>query len=209
VARWLSDRCPLGEVTATDLNTCWLDIATLPANLVVRRHDVRHEDFPPAAFDLVHARWVLSHLPERERVLERIVRWVRPGGWLVVEDLTDFPAHSSPHERFRRVVLAMSAVVRGRVGTDPYWARHFPEPLRRLSLNSIGVEASVPVVGGGNAMSRFWRHTIDQLADDLCTTSGISTADLEALYVDLFSDHFTDFVAGSITMWGRRPMNQS
>ena len=34
----------------------------------------------------MHARLVLEHLPERDRVLAKLAGAVRPGGWLLVED---------------------------------------------------------------------------------------------------------------------------
>lgn len=37
-------------------------------------------------FDLVHARALLCHLPEREQALDRMLGAVRPGGWILVEE---------------------------------------------------------------------------------------------------------------------------
>jgi SAM-dependent methyltransferase len=87
VAAWLSTRVgPTGTVLATDVDPRFLDpIAADHPNLVVRRHDVVADDLPEAAFDLIHARMVLEHLPERERALCRLAAALAPGGWLVVE----------------------------------------------------------------------------------------------------------------------------
>ena len=38
-------------------------------------------------YDLVHARLLLEHLPERERALDKLVRSLRVGGWIVIEDV--------------------------------------------------------------------------------------------------------------------------
>jgi 2-polyprenyl-3-methyl-5-hydroxy-6-metoxy-1,4-benzoquinol methylase len=43
-------------------------------------------ELPAGRYDLIHARLVLSHLPQRRDVLARLVQALRPGGWLVVED---------------------------------------------------------------------------------------------------------------------------
>jgi SAM-dependent methyltransferase len=72
-------------VTATDLETDFLAELSLP-NLEVLRHDVRIDEFPERTFDLIHARTVLMHLPERMATLRRVVSWLAPGGWLLVED---------------------------------------------------------------------------------------------------------------------------
>ncbi|MGH3674064.1 MAG: hypothetical protein ACRDSH_26070 [Pseudonocardiaceae bacterium] len=58
--------CPDGQVVATDVGTTFLDRLTAP-NLQVMQHNVVSDDFPPGAFDLIHARWLLVNLPERHR----------------------------------------------------------------------------------------------------------------------------------------------
>src|SRR5947208_12241052 len=87
VTRWLCERVgPEGHVVATDLNTRFLEEIEAP-NLEVRRHDVVAEPLDENTFDLVHSRDVLEHIPEREAVLDKMVAAVKPGGWLVAEDV--------------------------------------------------------------------------------------------------------------------------
>ena len=83
VPRWMTGRVgPAGQVTASDIDISWLDD---DAGYEVVRHDVEHEP-PPGAYDLVHARLVLTHLPGRDRALRTMAASLRPGGWVVVED---------------------------------------------------------------------------------------------------------------------------
>lgn len=51
-----------GAVLVTDIDTRFLDTLSLP-NVEVRRHNIVADPMPEGAFDLVHARLVLSHLP--------------------------------------------------------------------------------------------------------------------------------------------------
>jgi chemotaxis methyl-accepting protein methylase len=55
-------------------------------NLEVRCHDVGTDPLPEAAFDLVHTRLVLIHVPQRDATFARLVSALKLGGWLVVED---------------------------------------------------------------------------------------------------------------------------
>jgi 2-polyprenyl-3-methyl-5-hydroxy-6-metoxy-1,4-benzoquinol methylase len=82
---WLSSRVgPSGRVVATDIDVSWVqEIAC--GNIDVRQHDVAAES-APGRFDLVHARLVLVHVPDREEALRRMVDSLRPGGWLLLED---------------------------------------------------------------------------------------------------------------------------
>ncbi len=89
VARWLAERVgPAGRVLCTDLDTRIIEQGSAAAggNLEVRRHDIAHDELPREAFDLAHARLVMIHVPERERALENMVKALKPGGWLVIED---------------------------------------------------------------------------------------------------------------------------
>jgi len=62
----------------------------VPSNFKFQQLDVTADPLPwePASFDVVHIRLVLIHLPKPERVLERLSRLVKPGGWLLAEDIT-------------------------------------------------------------------------------------------------------------------------
>jgi SAM-dependent methyltransferase len=89
VGPWLRWPCQRvgssGHVLATDIDTRFLECLDYP-NLEVRRHNIGSEPLPECAFDLVHGRLVLMHLPERERALQSMASPVKPGGWLLVEE---------------------------------------------------------------------------------------------------------------------------
>ena len=144
-AGWPATSGPAASVTATDLDTGFLEAIDLP-NLRVRRHDVTADHFPEGSFDLVHARTVLMHLPERMRTLRRMASWLAPGGWLLIED-ADFGMWMADH--------------------DPLWAAHprawheaFPNgsltegrallrQVQGLGLERFGADAELDVVQGG------------------------------------------------------------
>src|SRR5262249_47467698 len=88
IAKWLASRVgAAGRVLATDLDTRHLAEVAALANVEVRRHDIVADALPESDFDLVHARLVLEHLQERDAVLHKLVRALRPGGWLLVESV--------------------------------------------------------------------------------------------------------------------------
>src|SRR5437899_2000281 len=67
IAVWLARRvAPSGQVTASDIDTRFLDRLEPQPGLEVLRHDITGVGLPPATFDLVHARLVLQHLRKRE-----------------------------------------------------------------------------------------------------------------------------------------------
>ena len=85
IAQWLGRRVGSGgSVVATDIDVQRLH--GLPATVNVRRHDVSREDLEPAAYDLVHCRFVLQHLADPVAAFRRIVAAVAPGGWVLLEE---------------------------------------------------------------------------------------------------------------------------
>lgn len=88
IANWLATRVgPAGSVLATDIDPRFIPASEL-GQLAVVRHDVTTDAVPAARYDLIHARLLLSHLPQRGDVMHRLVRGLRPGGWLVIEDFS-------------------------------------------------------------------------------------------------------------------------
>jgi 2-polyprenyl-3-methyl-5-hydroxy-6-metoxy-1,4-benzoquinol methylase len=91
LSQWLAQQVgPTGHVLATDLHPELLQ-GIAGRNLVVRAFDVVHDEPPGAPFDLVAVRALLHHLPERRGVVARMVRWLKPGGWLFVQEPDFYP----------------------------------------------------------------------------------------------------------------------
>lgn len=205
VTRWLARRCPRGTVTAMDRDTRLLSVLDDQAGWEAVEKDVTRDEFPAGGFDLIHARWLFAHLPSREADLARVVRWLAPGGWLVIEDLARFPLESSPHPLYRKVSLAICDAVISRIGTDPAWARTFPAPLRAVGLVDLGTETLLPQVGP-TPMGRFWRCSVLQLAADLRDRFGITDAELSEFVALVESQDFSDLCLATVAAWGRRPV---
>ena len=89
IATWLAART--AEVVAVDIDTGQL--TDLPANVEVRRHDLREGLGVDGPFDLIHARLILMHLPEREQIFAQLVDALAPGGRLVIGDFTGRRLH--------------------------------------------------------------------------------------------------------------------
>jgi 2-polyprenyl-3-methyl-5-hydroxy-6-metoxy-1,4-benzoquinol methylase len=111
-ARWLSAKVgPGGSVVAADLDTRLLGDIHSP-NVEIRELDLVSGELPSQEFDFIHTRLVLMHIPERERVLDRLCAALRPGGTLMLEEADVFPilaAESGPYRdawlAFRRAYL--------------------------------------------------------------------------------------------------------
>jgi SAM-dependent methyltransferase len=161
IARWLGEQVgPTGTVVAADIDVRLL--TDMPDNVLVRQLDVQAEPLPQNAFDLIHARLVLCHLPEREQVLDKLVTALRPGGWLVVEECDTFATgavdENKDHARAMRTMYDEMAL-----SFDVDLGRKVPRMFSERGLGGIGVECEVPFVEGGSLASDFLLLTFDQL----------------------------------------------
>ena len=91
IMTWMGEAVgPTGQVVAVDLNPKFLSEAERP-NVSVVRADIRTTQLPRQSFDVVHARYVLIHLPDYEEALTKMFDSLKPGGCLVLEE-PDFSA---------------------------------------------------------------------------------------------------------------------
>ncbi len=136
IAKWLAERAGVsGSVLAIDLDLRLLESPATPA-ISLRRLDIRNEDLPGGA-DLVHARFLLEHLPEFRIAFDRMVRALRPGGWLVVTD-ADFTSVrlDVADPAFDRASSAFAAATRS-AGWDPAFGASLPSLFEDAGLAGI------------------------------------------------------------------------
>ncbi|GFE19180.1 hypothetical protein Sgleb_72270 [Streptomyces glebosus] len=201
IAYWLADRCPDGRVVAVDLDTRHLE-AGRAANLEIEEADITREDYTPGSFDLIHARYLFCHLPERDEIVARATRWLSPGGWLIIEEPFHLPAGTSPFPVIQRILDAYQRMYH-KHGADLTWVRGLPALLARHSLTDVDF-AGNPGCMGGLGKDR-WLPLITQAAPGLLADGLITEADLAEFATLLKDPAFLDIPQITISAWGRRP----
>jgi ubiquinone/menaquinone biosynthesis C-methylase UbiE len=212
IASWLADRVgPTGSVLATDLDTRFLD-GHSRANLEVRTHNVVTDPLDEAAFDLVHARAVLVHLPDRRQVLKRLVAALRPGGWLLLEDVDFAGATARTLAQYvtmpppapaavERIYLAVASVFAAS-GADPSYGSRLTGTLADAGLAHVSAELHTPVVSGGS--EQWTRGTVEQLAERLVAT-GLTTADDIEMFLTASAQPSSYYLPPlMVSAWGQR-----
>ncbi|MFY0565755.1 class I SAM-dependent methyltransferase [Archangium lansingense] len=162
IARWMSYRvAPHGHVLTVDPDTQYVADAA-GATLEVRQQTIPSLRPPEKTFDLVHSRMELQQLPEREELVERLVASLKPGGWLLLEELETFSLFQNDTGPFLQVVEIMHAMVRA-AGTAVDWARTLPRTFQRLGLRNVNAEGEMLYFSGGAPTAEFHRLTGEQL----------------------------------------------
>jgi SAM-dependent methyltransferase len=211
IAAWLCDRvAPDGQVMATDLDTTVLDELSHP-NLVVRAHDVLVDDLPDGEFDLVHLRLLLAWLSEPRVALQRLVAALRPGGWLVAEELDFASAVSDPTmdteacARFARLVKAHNTVLAEHHGFDFAYGRRVASDLEGSGLAECACEGRASMWRGDSEGGLIWRLTIAQLRETMIAEGLMDSADLDAAMALCAQPRFSSLSPVMVAAWGRRP----
>jgi SAM-dependent methyltransferase len=201
ISRWLAERVgSSGSVVAIDLDLRLLEPLATPT-LSVRRVDIRREELPEGA-DLVHARFLLEHLPECETVLRRMIRALRPGGWLVITDADYRTVRlSEPDAAFDRVASSFGAAIRA-AGWDTQLGPSLASLFENAGLVDVSAE-SCQDYGRGGAHAVLFAATCRRLRDVL-TQHGASAADVDRIETRLASSTVGFFSPTSWTAWGRR-----
>lgn len=91
--------------------------------------------FPPRRFGLVHVRWI----PVGGGTIRNLVRWLKPGGVLLVENPAPYPAYSVPAGPYRSVAQAVVSRLGLPGGLDT------PGLLLRHGLTHVGCKHESPL----------------------------------------------------------------
>jgi SAM-dependent methyltransferase len=214
----LAARVPAGSVVGADLDDAKLAVATFEAaeagvaNVVYRDLDAL---VPPSnadgdradAFDLIYARFLLTHLPDPAIAVRNLHDRLVPGGVLVVEDI-DFTGHfcAPPNVAFSRYVELYTAVVQGR-GCDPNIGPRLPTLLTDAGLRLAGVRVAQPA-GHVGEVKQIGPITLEAIAASLLDAGLVTIDELNQLVDDLYAFANTEGTVLSlpriVQTWGRR-----
>ncbi len=151
VAEMVGDK---GRVTAVDFDESIIALAEKD-RVAAGRHNMRFEVMSAydlsfdREFDVVYARFLLSHLKEPKKVLQLMMRAARPGGKIIIEDVQFsghfcYPACAAFDEYLR-----LYAAAAHNNGADPEIGPGLPSLLHGAGLQNIDFDLIQPCFGAG------------------------------------------------------------
>jgi SAM-dependent methyltransferase len=177
VPGWIADQTQ-NYVLATDIDTSWLNQGR--SGFEVRKHDIGTELAPSEQFDLVHARLVLVHVPERAAALATMIGALKPGGWILLEEADPglqplvCPDEYGPEQALaNRLKLGFRSLMAD-CGVDLSFGRKLPRLLRTAGLVDVGSDSFFPM--SGPACNELERATVEQIRERLMA-AGLATGD--------------------------------
>lgn len=207
IARWLCQRVgPRGRVVATDLEVKFLE-ETHAENLEIRRHDILLDPLEEDAFDLVHARKVLEHLPAYKTALQRMLAAARSGGCILVEDadlLSLFHASCSDLHFFARAYRAFIDTMCSS-GYQADLGLHLGSQLRELGLCDVQVRGWTSEWTGAGDQPSTWVLTFEKIRGRVVEQGRLTSEEADRLLAEVRSPDFRAITGVHFAAWGRKP----
>jgi SAM-dependent methyltransferase len=201
IARWLATVVgSAGHVLASDANDHWFDAGT--ADIAFVRHDVVAEPVPEDSFDLIHARFLMEHLPQPDQVIERLRSALRPRGVLVLEDSGGLELTTTPATAAFEPLRASWEAAGSAVGWNASYGRDLMRDLRASGLTELGGREWRQVAPGGDGWAHV-RYGLERLRPQLAD-QGVGDVDLRRALQCLADP--TMMITGPpvVIAWGRR-----
>lgn len=183
IAMWLAAKVgETGKVVAVDLDTRFISNLHQP-NIEILKADIRELALEADTFDLIHTRYVLIHIPEFREVLTKLLKMLKPNGWLVFEE-PDFSAARAiagdelACQSVDRVNQSIIQMFEDR-GIDPTLGVKLPAIAQELNLHLLSVENEANLVNGGSDLANMMKLSAIQLAEKYTSTGKSTSADIE------------------------------
>jgi ubiquinone/menaquinone biosynthesis C-methylase UbiE len=208
---------PSGRVVGIDIDQKVLELAIAEAagqqlsNLEFRLMDIT-ESAPTAEFDLVHARFLLTHLADPSGALARMRGALRPGGVIVLEDI-DFRGHFCYPESkaFDRYVELYTETAR-RKGADANIGPRLPSLLVDAGFENVQMHVVQPA-GTSGEVKLMAPLTMENIAGSVVTAGLASEEEAEQLVAELYQYAQTAGTMGSapriIEAWGEKSRREN
>lgn len=204
---------PGGKVVGIDMDETKLEILRQEAaaqqltNIETRLADAATST-APEEFDLVYARFLLTHLADPRLVLRKMWDALRPGGMLAVVDI-DCQAFCCYPEAaaFSRFVELYIETVRRR-GGDPNIGPRLPSLISELQLHDVRSNVVQPLTLNGEA-KLIPALTMEAITEAVLTDGLATKAEIDALV-----DELRRYASNPSTLtglprcfeaWGRKP----
>ena len=182
---------PAGRVVGADTNPALLMEARGKAiqrkltNIEFRIFDIQ-QDEPAPEFDLIHARFLLTHSPHPEKALARMMEGLLPGGVTIIEDI-DFRGYISDPEcpaLWRYVDLYTRTVQRH--GGDANIGPRVPALLKAAKFERVEMNVVQPAGTEGD-VKLITPFTMENIADAVVAEGLATRAEVDKIIDELYA----------------------
>lgn len=205
-AAWLAERVgPTGRVVAADLEVDRLD-RLAGQGVEILQNDLRTDELPAGVFDLVHARMIIQHLPDREAAVARLIRSLRPGGLLFLEDTDSLPLFRSYlSEGFLTDIKEAGYGLMRQAGHEPRGGHFDLEIALNSGLVDVSAEGRVVMVHGGSEQARHYQLWLEFMRPKIVAAGLVSDARIDEAIAEMGDPANRWLSQVLISTFGRKP----
>ena len=182
---------PDGRVVGADIDAIKIDLARAEAqmfdltNVEFRMLDIRERP-STAEFDVVHARFLLTHLSDPASAVDAFYHHLKPGGLVMVQDIDFTGSFVYPESHaFRRFHELYCQAVRGR-GGDPDIGPRLPLLLINRGFENVNVTTTQPI-GLQGEVKVMNALTMENIADAVLEDKLATREEIDEIVSELYA----------------------
>lgn len=191
ILAWLGDVVgSSGQVFGVDKNTAFIESISAPQISKIAG-DILDVQLENNTFDLIHARYVLIHIIESVKVIEKLINLLKPGGLLILEE-PDFTASQVinsrlPNEQAQQRVNAAINKMFIDLNLDPAFGLKLPLLLQQNNLHIESVLDNRHLCAGGSKFAKLMGSSAATLQNQYVQTQKASVQDVQ-IYINNSAD---------------------
>jgi ubiquinone/menaquinone biosynthesis C-methylase UbiE len=165
-------------------------------------------DLPPASFDLVHLRYVITTIGRHEEVASEALRLVKPGGVLALQEADVDGINVYPENSAFELLKKVLASVFVKAGADPFAGRRVFRLLNSLGMSQVDVRACTARARSQDDLCDYVPQTILSVRQAILTFGLLTDREIDAAVSECRS-HLADVDTITTTStvfqaWGRK-----
>ena len=181
IMKWLGEAVgETGKVVGVDVNPRFIQDKK-SSHIEIMKSDIRSLEIFGPGFDLIHVRYVLIHIPDYEQALKKIMSFLKPGGWIVIEE-PDFSAARpifGNKDNFYSVQNVNRAIEQMFQDGGMDYAVGLKLPTFFDSDAMKVIENETPLSRGASGIATMMKMSTEQLKDKYLKTGKASLSDVE------------------------------
>ena len=207
ILQWMGERVGnQGLVMGVDKNSSYLDRFSHPPYLIQSGNFL---DVPiETSFDLVHCRFVLIHNPEQEKILEKILQLLKPGGLALLEE-PDFSSPQlmdtdvdDPQARVNSAICQMFVDL----GLDPAYGLHLPPSLQSQGFHILDIQSALHLCPGNSPLANVMAESASALTQHYCQTGKCTESDIQHYITNAHTSDRWSIYHSTISIIAQRPL---
>lgn len=162
------------------------------------------------AFDLIHARYVLIHIFEAEKIIKKLITSLKPGGVIILEepdftaarvidDLADAKAHQRVNDAICKMFMDLNL--------NPSFGLQLPLILQRNSVGVETVSGNQHLCCGNSKIAKMMGYSAATLKDKYIQTQKAAEQDIQTYIKNSTDADFWAVYYSTISVVGRKQGN--